>query len=336
MKYLKKIKLSICIATMNRAYYLKQLLDMIITQYQDNVELVIVDGASKDDTYDVIVAAQRKISNIQYIRLEEKGGVDRDFSHAVNKAKGEFCWLLPDDDLIKPEAIKNILLMINKNTNLIIINAEIWSKEMDFLLSSQTVKIKKNKEYNRNNFSNFFISLSTHISFIGSVVIRKSVWNKRQKQKYFGSWFVHVGVIFQDVLDGIKVMADPMVMIRYGNASWSTKSFEITLFKWPELIWSFNLFNDSIKKKIVSQFPWQSLARIALFKARGAFSIREYNLFIKDKITLHKKILFWTILFVPSIVFNILFLIYFNIFRWKYKDWKLHIYDLKNSISYYK
>ena len=321
---------------MNRAYYLKQLLDIIISQYQDSVELVIVDGASTDDTYDVIKAAQMKISNVQYIRLEEKGGVDRDFSHAVNKAKGEFCWLLPDDDLIKPEAIKNILFMINKNTNLIIVNAEIWSKDMDFLLASQTFKINKNKEYNRNNFSNFFVSLSNHISFIGSVVIRKSVWNKRQKQKYFGSWFVHVGVIFQDVLDGIKVMADPMIMIRYGNASWSTKSFEITLFKWPELIWSFNLFDDSIKEKIVREFPWQSLARIALFKARGAFSIREYNLFIRDKITLHKKLLFWTILIVPGIFFNLLFLIYFNIFRWKYKDWKLHIYDLKNNSNYYK
>ena len=336
MKNINKIKLSICIATMNRAYYLKQLLDIIINQYQDNVELVVVDGASTDDTYDVIVAAQMKIKNIQYIRLEEKGGIDRDFSYAVNLAKGEFCWLLPDDDLIKPEAIKNILFMINKNTNLIVVNAEIWSKDMDFLLASQTVKIKNNKDYNRNNFSNFFISLSSHLSFIGSVVIRKSVWNKRKKQKYFGSWFVHVGVIFQDALDGIKVMADPMIMIRYGNASWSTKSFEITLFKWPELIWSFNLFDDSIKKKIVREFPWQNLARIALFKARGAFSIKEYNLFIRDKITLHKKFLFWTILIVPDIFFNLLFLIYFNIFRWKYKDWKLHIYDLKNSSNYYK
>ena len=321
---------------MNRAFYLKQLLELIINQYQDNVELVIVDGASTDETYDVIVTAQMKISNIQYIRLKEKRGVDRDFSLAVNKANGEFCWLLPDDDLIKPTAIKNILFMINKNTNLIIVNAEIWSKEMDFLLASKTVKIKNNEEYNRNNFDNFFISFSNHISFIGSVVIRKSVWNKRQKHKYFGSWFVHVGIIFQDVLDGIKVMADPMIMIRYGNASWSTKSFEITLFKWPKLIWSFELFEDSDKKKVVREFPWQNLARIALFKARGAFSIREYNLFIKDKITFHKKLLFWTILIVPGIFFNFLFLIYFNIFRWKYKDWKLHIYDLKNSINYYK
>ena len=321
---------------MNRANYLKQLLDIIISQYQDNIELVIVDGASTDNTYDVIVAAQMKISNIKYIRLKEKGGVDRDFSHAVCKAKGEFCWLLPDDDLIKPEAIKNILFMINKNTNLIIINAEIWSKDMCFLLASQTVKIKKNKEYNRENFNNFFISFSSHLSFIGSIVIRKSVWDQRQKQKYFGSWFVHVGVIFQDVLDGIKVIADPMIMIRYGNASWSTKSFEITLFKWPELIWSFNLFDDTIKKKVVREFPWQSLARIALFKARGAFSLKEYNLFIKDKITIHKKLLFWTILIVPGILFNLLFLIYFNLFRWKYKDWKLHIYDLKNSSNYYK
>jgi len=336
MKNQKKIKLSICIATMNRAYYLNQLINKIILQYQNNIELVIVDGASSDNTSEIISNAKEKIPNMQYIRLEAKGGVDNDFSLAVQKAKGEFCWLLPDDDLIKPDAIKKILMMINNNINLIILNAEIWSKDMKFLLACQAIKIDEDRHYNSLNFNDFFISFSNHMSFIGSVVIRKSIWNKRKKQKYFGSWFVHVGVIFQDFLDGIKVIAEPMIKIRYGNASWSTKSFEITLFKWPELIWSFNLFDDKVKQKIVKKFPWKSIARISLFKARGAFTFKEYNLFIKNKLTLNKKLLFWVILIIPGFFLNFLFIIYFNVFRWKHKHWKLQIYDLKNSNNYYK
>jgi len=60
----KKIKLSICIATLNRAYYLEQILESISQQYQENIELVIVDGNSTDNTSDVINKIRINTPNI--------------------------------------------------------------------------------------------------------------------------------------------------------------------------------------------------------------------------------------------------------------------------------
>ena len=226
--------------------------------------------------------------------------------------------------------------MIKENTNLIVVNTEVWSKDMSVLLDPQTVKISDNIQFNGEKYTDFFTLIANHMSYIGSVVIKKSIWDSRQKEKYYNSWFVHVGVVFQDVLDGIEVKADPMIMIRYGNASWSAKSFEISLFRWPELIWSFDLFSDNTKRKVVSRFPWKNLARISLFRAVGAFSRKEYSTFIKNKLPFHQKFFFLCITFVPCFALNFLFLICFNILRWKHKKFKLQIHDLKNSCYYYK
>ena len=290
------IKLSICIATLNRAPYLEKLLDEITQQYQDGIEIVIVDGASTDNTSNVVNNIKNNFSNVQYIKLDEKGGIDRDFSLAVEKANGEFCWLLPDDDLIKPNAIESVLAMIDHKTNLIVVNSEIRSEDLGVLLKQKTISIEDDINYRQQDYDQFFTLIANYMSFIGCVVIRKSLWDERQKEQYFGSWFVHMGVIFQDYIDGVKIMAEPMIMIRYGNASWTSKSFEISLFKWPELIWSFEIISDDAKSNVVKRHPWKSLSRLLLFRARGVYGKIEYQRYLKNKLSSLQKPFFYRVL----------------------------------------
>ena len=49
-------KLSICIPTYNRAAYIGETLASIISQSNDDIEIVIVDGASTDNTADVVTS----------------------------------------------------------------------------------------------------------------------------------------------------------------------------------------------------------------------------------------------------------------------------------------
>ncbi len=103
---MKSILLSICIATYNRADYIGQTLDSIIPQLDDDVELLVVDGASTDNTEAIV----RKYTDprIRYVRLPVKGGVDQDYCKAVELARGEFCWFFTDDDILKPGAISAV------------------------------------------------------------------------------------------------------------------------------------------------------------------------------------------------------------------------------------
>lgn len=161
--------------------------------------------------------------------------------------------------------------MIDHKTNLIVVNSEIRSEDLGVLLKQKTISIDDDINYQQQDYDQFFTLIANYISFIGCVVIRKSLWDERQKEQYFGSWIVHMGVIFQDYIDDVKIMAEPMIMIRYGNASWTSKSFEISLFKWPELIWSFEIISDDAKSNVVNRHPWKSLPRLLLFRARGVY-----------------------------------------------------------------
>ena len=51
-------------------------------------EIIVVDGASTDDTREVVESRFRGRANGCYVRLAAKGGVDQDFCRAVAESRG--------------------------------------------------------------------------------------------------------------------------------------------------------------------------------------------------------------------------------------------------------
>ena len=67
------IRLAICIATLNRGAFIGETLESIIRQATDEVEIVVVDGASTDNTEEVVRGFQQRWPRLNYLRLPEKG-----------------------------------------------------------------------------------------------------------------------------------------------------------------------------------------------------------------------------------------------------------------------
>lgn len=114
------ILLSICIPTYKRAHYLGEHLDYIVRQFADDkiyrqVEIVISDNASPDDTKDLVAKYQQKYNNIRYYRNDINLGFDRNVAKAIYQAQGEFIWTLADDDFITDDALAYILAGLEKN-----------------------------------------------------------------------------------------------------------------------------------------------------------------------------------------------------------------------------
>src|SRR5258708_23072383 len=97
-------RLSICIATFNRGAFIAQTIRSILQELPDGVEIVIVDGASCDDTPRVIEPFLLANSAVRYFRQTDNSGVDRDFDKSGGYARGEYCWLMSDDDILVPGA----------------------------------------------------------------------------------------------------------------------------------------------------------------------------------------------------------------------------------------
>lgn len=270
--------LSICIATRNRAHVIGETLDSMLADLPASVEIVVLDGASTDGTEQKIRAYAERHPQVRYIRPAQNGGVDVDYHRAVEHAAGEFCWLMTDDDLVVPGGLRSLVRELTDDVDLVIVNSRICDGAFAQVLQPRRLDIHADLTFAAEEFEAFFKTCAYYMSFIGSVVIRRSVWLERDKDPYVGTEFIHCGIIFQRPLQRrVHVIAEPIIDIRYGVAQWSSRAFQIWMFKWPQLIWSFSSISDEAKCSIVPRRPWHQLHRLLYYKARGQYSPEVYS-----------------------------------------------------------
>lgn len=299
-------KLSICIATYKRGQFIGETLDSILDQLVSGVELVIVDGASPDNTTEVMAQYLLRYPEIRYFREQENSGVDGDYDKAVGYARGEYCWLMTDDDLLCPKAISRVIESINGAFDLVVVNSEIRNIDFSMVLKTHFLEFTNDREYATNDGETFFSDVANYLSFIGGVIIKRNLWMERDRSSYYGTLFIHVGVIFQHPpINRVKVIADPLIIIRYGNAMWTSRRFEIWMFKWPQLIWSFPDFSDQSKSVACCKEPWRRIKKLILYRAMGAYSLLEYSYFIAGKTKGWSRGVYMAIAMFPATIANI-------------------------------
>jgi abequosyltransferase len=313
MKCNEPTKLSICIATFNRGQFIGETLDSILTQVVKGVEIVVVDGASPDDTSEVMARYAAAHKEIRYFRESFNSGVDVDFDKAVGYATGEFCWLMSDDDLLKAGAIVKVLDALNGDRDLVIVNSEVRNVDLTEVLETRRLAYDTVKTYRAEDREALFEETASYLSFIGCVVIRRLRWLTRDRSSYYGSLFIHVGVIFQSPpISDVQVIAEPLITIRYGNAMWTSRSFEVWMFKWPQLVWSFPDFSDSSKRKVCRREPWRSAKALFHNRALGAYTTAVFRKFWPAKAGMLDLTIAYALSVFPASLANMVMVLYFS------------------------
>jgi abequosyltransferase len=272
------VRLSVCIATYNRAGVIGETLASILPQLGPDVELLVVDGASTDDTAIRVASCLGSRTDARYVRLAKKGGVDQDYALTVSEARGEYCWLMTDDDIVKPGAIARILDALADDPDLVVVNAEVAGPDLASTLLARKLDDDADRTFAPGDDEALFARTGDLLTFIGATVIRRATWLARDVTPYFGTEFVHVGVIFQAPLTrGARLIAEPLVRIRYGVAGWSARAFEVWMFKWPRLVWSFTRFSEAVRARVTPREPWRQVGRLITMKAQGAYTMDAYR-----------------------------------------------------------
>ena len=91
-------RISIVIATYNRAHMLDHAIQVVRRQAFAEWELLIVDDASKDDTSSVARAWMERDTRIVYIRHHVNRGISCAYNTAFLRARGEYIAMMDDDD----------------------------------------------------------------------------------------------------------------------------------------------------------------------------------------------------------------------------------------------
>ena len=104
---------SIAMATYNGEKYVAEQLESLVKQTHKNIEIVIVDDCSTDNTVSVVKEFQKKYGFITLIEKENNSGVTKTFEHAICNCKGEYIALSDQDDIWQPDKIEILLSELN-------------------------------------------------------------------------------------------------------------------------------------------------------------------------------------------------------------------------------
>lgn len=109
------IEISWIIATFNAEKTLRRCLDSIVPQLDNECELILVDGGSKDNTNEIIDSFGDKVA--VHISEPDKGIYDA-WNKGVKHAHGKWVGFIGADDILLPDAVETYLKVIKSTANI--------------------------------------------------------------------------------------------------------------------------------------------------------------------------------------------------------------------------
>ena len=100
---------SVAMASYNGERFIREQVASVFAQTYKNIELVITDDASTDDTVKIIQELQLTYPAIRLFALQQNAGVSNTFQHSIKNCNGEFIALADQDDVWEPEKIKALM-----------------------------------------------------------------------------------------------------------------------------------------------------------------------------------------------------------------------------------
>lgn len=95
---------SVVIPTYNRAKRVQRAIQSVLNQTYDNIEVLVVDDASTDNTPKVVNRIEDE--RVQYIRLEENQGASAARNIGIEAASGDYVGFLDSDDVWEPSKLE--------------------------------------------------------------------------------------------------------------------------------------------------------------------------------------------------------------------------------------
>lgn len=111
--------ISICIPTYNGDKFLNTCIDSAINQSYRNIEIIMVDDGSIDNTYDIIRHYAAKDERIKIFRNEKNLGLVGNWNRCLEVSSGEWIKFLFQDDYLAPECIEVMVKTIEANDKII-------------------------------------------------------------------------------------------------------------------------------------------------------------------------------------------------------------------------
>jgi len=109
---------SVCIPTRNGSHFIEEALNSVIAQEYKNIEVIVSDDESTDNTLEIVNEFKIKVDFPVYIYSHKPAGIGANWNNCLKKANGEFIKFLFQDDVLFPPCIKEMIQVFHQDLDI--------------------------------------------------------------------------------------------------------------------------------------------------------------------------------------------------------------------------
>jgi glycosyltransferase involved in cell wall biosynthesis len=205
---------SICIPAYNRAHHLNALLDSIFAQDFHDFEVVICEDSSRER--EMIAAIVREYQSLypevlRYFENEENLGYDANIRNLVQKATGQFCFFMGNDDIMCPGALENAASIVRRYPNVgVVLKSYGWFDETPEKVNQEIRWFKEEKEFPAGVSAIRFAFRRSGV--IAGYIVHRDSANQAATDKFDGTLFYQMHLT-ASVLVAKTAVCTPKVLV---------------------------------------------------------------------------------------------------------------------------
>lgn len=189
--------ISIVVPVYNVEKYIEKCLQSIINQTYKNIEIIVVNDGTKDNSLELAKKVQKKDKRITIIS-QPNAGLSAARNTGIAHAKGKYINFIDSDDYIEPTMIEELYNLVIKEKAEISICDFIEESEDGIVLKE---KISKNE-----------IQIYDSVTGIKELLLQENItnhaWNKLYKKELFNNVQYPVGQLMEDISTTYKLFSN--------------------------------------------------------------------------------------------------------------------------------
>lgn len=235
------MRISICIPQFNRAGILIESLRRISCQTYKDIEIIISDDKSTDDTVEQITALQKTYKYPIVLSVSEQNlGYDRNYRRSIELSSGDYAFILGNDDTLNdPMDIQNLVTFLLENNYPDIGYCNYIEEGMD-----QGPVVRAVETRVQGSGLEVAMKYYNGFSFVAGIIYKRKAFEKFNTDKHDGSIYAQMYLGLLMIASGCKffTIASPMVIKDIGDIA-GKKAIETYKTRLPKS-WSEYRVND--------------------------------------------------------------------------------------------
>jgi glycosyltransferase involved in cell wall biosynthesis len=251
--------ITVCLPTFNRALLLRDCLESIISQTLRDIEILVGDNCSPDDT--AAVVAGFNDPRITYIRRPQNIGAVPNINDLLTRARGRYVVIAHDDDVYQPEFLAREAALLDECPGVGMVHCSAVATGIDGSLQGlirayPTTCVRPSR-------AEFERYLEGHNVVCSTAMVRRSVyddvglWEPKHECADFHLWLRIA------LRSDVGYVAEPLVHVRVHEDSWTSV---VSAQRW------YNEFTDIVREclALAAASGWDLSNKFEILRLRGA------------------------------------------------------------------